>query len=148
MLGDSWLIDSLRGPPEQGCLGPDSSRSAWRGDAAPQDVMEAVGTLNGGLGSGRGSGAVKVFWKVLEESKPFPCPDHFAFYLHAFTRLFPIAAPNTLIPPLWLFIYILGNQYLFTASQYMMGCIILIARVSFLSILHCSTLKAECCQPA
>lgn len=51
MPSDSWLIDSLHGPPEQVRLGPDSSSSAWRGDAARQDVTEAPGRLGGGVSS-------------------------------------------------------------------------------------------------
>lgn len=46
MLSDSWLIESLHGPPEQARLGPDSRR----GDAARQDVAEALGRLGGGGG--------------------------------------------------------------------------------------------------
>lgn len=87
-------------------------------------------------------------WESFGRIHTLFLPRPLAFCLRAFTQLFLITAPkDTFIPPLWLFIYILGNQYLLTASQYMMGCIILIARVSFLSILHRSTLKAESCQP-
>lgn len=51
MLSNPWAIGSLHGPPEQLCLGPDSRRAAWKGEAARLDATEALGKLSGSVSS-------------------------------------------------------------------------------------------------